>query len=227
MEQWNKLLRQCLIRRLNGDQFRELAQLLLERDPVPQEKLIEAVLESKAVTNVYWDPLVPQYLETLRQLGAVKIPEILSSLLNRSSIKKQSNELKATLTKQPTKGNTLLTDFGIIQDILVAVTSGWVPKSAREARQTLISAADWVFALLSWDSANADDENPVGCFGGSHDVVQLFEAVGILLAGLIGGGNAIDALFTANAEGTEPNSCTYPEHDRIKCLNSWKMLILP
>lgn len=209
-EQWNKLLRQCLSRRLDANKFRELAKLLIERDPVPEGKIIDAVLESKAVTNVSWDPLIPLYADTLRRLGMIKIPDVLNSLLKHSSIAEQDHGPKANTTKRPTGVNTLLTDYRILQDLLMAVTAGWVPKSTQEARRTFSSVADWIFALLSWNSANADDENPAGGLGDSQDAVQVFESIGILLAALMGNGNALDSLSLDSAEGTALNPFIHP-----------------
>lgn len=208
-EQWSKLLRQCLSRRFDAKKFRELAKLLSERDPVPEGKIIDSVLDSRTVTNVPWDPLIPVYVDVLRQLGMIKIPDILSSLLKHSSISEQSHDSIKNTAKQSTKVNTWLTDYRILQDILMVVTTGWVPKSVREARRTLTSVADWIFALLSWNSAN-EDENIGGGLGASQDAVQVFESIGILLVALVGGGNALDSLSTPNAEGTELNIRVYP-----------------
>lgn len=209
-EQWSKLLRQCLSRRLDAEEVRELAKLLSERDPIPEGKLIDVVLDSRTVTNVPWDPLIPVYVDVLRQLGMIKIPDILSSLLQHSSISEQNNDPIKKTAKQSTKVNTFLTDYRILQDILIVVTAGWVPKSHREARRTFSSVSDWVFALLSWNSANTD-ENLGGGLGSSQDAVQVFESIGVLLAALIGGGNVLDSLSTPNAEGTVPKSPCIPQ----------------
>lgn len=213
IEQWNKLLCRCLSRRLDANKFRELAKLLTERDPVPGRKLIDAVLDSKTTTNVPWDPLIPVYVDTLRRLGMAKIPDILSSLLDHSSISEKET------TKQSAGLNTLLTDYRILQDLLMAVTAGWVPKSVHETRRTFTLITDWIFALLSWNSANANDENPGGALGGSQDAVQVFESIGILLAALVGSGNALDSLSTPNAEGNEPNSRIYPGYRSMSPLS--------
>lgn len=204
IEQWNKLLHQCLSRRISADKFRELAKILFERGAIPQGAIIDAVLESRDVTNVYWDPLIPLYVDTLRRLGMIKIPDVLSSLLKHSSISEKGHEPNANTINNPTKPSTLLTDYRILQDLLMAVTSGWAPKSAQEARRTFSSVADWMFALISWNSASSNDENTLGVLGTSQDAVQVFESVGILLAALVGGSNALDTLSTTSAEGTTP-----------------------
>ena len=180
-----------------------LAKLLAERDPIPKAKLIDVVLEARSVTNVDWDPLIPLYTESLRQLGMIKAPDILNSLLKHSTITEheQSHASKKTPVEQTTKASTFLTDFRIIQNIMMAVTSGLTPKKLGEGRSMLASVADWIFALLSWNSANADDENPIGGLAGSPDAVSVFEAIGILLAALVGSENALDSFSMSSAEG--------------------------
>ncbi|KAK2753905.1 mediator complex subunit [Arachnomyces sp. PD_36] len=200
IEKWKTFLRQCLTRRISADKFREMAKILFESDTIPEGTLVDAVLESRAVTNVYWDPLIPLYVDTLRRLGIIKMPDILNSLLKHSSISQKDHESKASTAKPLAKPSTLLTDYRILQDLLMAVTSGWSPKSMRDARRTLTSVTDWIFALVSWVSASANDENPSGALGTSQDAFQVFESAGILLAALVGSSNALDSLSTPSAE---------------------------
>ncbi|EZF26546.1 hypothetical protein H103_01299 [Trichophyton rubrum CBS 288.86] len=212
--EWQKFLRQCLLQRISTDEFYNLAKVMLRRHPISHMDLFDVILESRAVTDFDWDPLIPDYVDAVQKLTQVELFNILPSLLAHSSIKsdiqrwKKQNQAQNQDTDQnvdeqgPTepadsKGPaTLLTDYGIIQNVITAVTTGHAPKIALEFMDTCSAIADWILALVSWN-AHLGSEKGEGSgtqLLASPDVVSIFIAVGFLFGALAGtevGANAL------------------------------------
>ncbi|EFE31548.1 uncharacterized protein ARB_01696 [Trichophyton benhamiae CBS 112371] len=202
--EWQKLLRQCLLQRISADEFHNLAKVMLRRRPISHMDLFDVILESRAVTDFDWDPLIPDYVDAVQKLTQVELFNILPSLLAHSSIKsdirhwKKQNQAQNQDTDQKVdeKGSTepadskgpatLLTDYGIIQNVITAVTTGHAPKVALEFMDTCSAIADWILALVSWN-AHLGSEKGEGSgtqMLATPDVVSIFIAVGFLFGAL-------------------------------------------
>jgi len=157
--QWKKFLDQCLSRRIDINEFRELAKLMISRYSLSERKIIDLVLESRSVTNVPWDPLIPLYVDALHRLGKAKIPDILISLLEHSTISEGrrtgpksedgSIDKEKKERKEKSEADTFMTDFRIIQNIAIAVTSGHPPKTTADALNTFVAISNWISGLVS------------------------------------------------------------------------------
>lgn len=218
MEEWRKLLHQCLIRRIDANEFKTLAKLLARRAPLAEASLLDVVLESRAVANPQWDPLVPLYVDTLTKLGTVRIPTVLQCLLKHSSIGEQQQQQSQTAAapennKQKTRGHTsatLMTDTRIIQDAMIALSTGSVPISAMDAARIFTAVADWILEVVRWHTSHVNEDQQTGGLMGSPDAISLFESLGILLAALAGTEKGLEALSSDNSEGA-----TYPPSGNI------------
>lgn len=212
--EWQKFLRQCLLQRISTNEFHNLAKVMLRRHPISHKDLFDVVLESRAVTNFDWDPLIPDYVDAVQKLTQVELFNILPTLLAHSSIKsdvrrwKERNQAQNQDTDQKVDGKgsmkpagskgpvTLLTDYGIIQNVITAVTTGHAPKIALEFMDTCSAIADWILALVSWN-AHLGSEKGEGSgtqLLATPDVVSIFIAVGFLFGALAGtevGANAL------------------------------------
>ncbi|PGH16396.1 hypothetical protein AJ79_01727 [Helicocarpus griseus UAMH5409] len=198
--QWQKLLHRCLSRRTDAAEFRGFVKLMLSRYPIPPKKLIDVILESRSVTNVPWDPLIPIYVDTLHRLGRVKTEHILESLLSHSTVsQKQAPGQDASATKAPV--STLMTDYCIIHNATIAATSGHSPKTAIDAASTFAALANWVLSLLSWNSSREAEGDPAGLLANSPDTLAVFESLGILFAALVGSEKAVNALSSPGSKG--------------------------
>ncbi|KAL1854305.1 mediator complex subunit [Paecilomyces lecythidis] len=211
VEQWRKLLHQCLIQRIDANEFKGLSKLLLRRCPLPEATLLDVVLESRTVTDVQWDPLLPLYVDSLAKLGHVKISTVLSSALKYSTIvdNKPGSPAAAAGTAPPgeeikKKGrkvsSSLMTDIRLIQDAMMAISAGFSPKTATEAVNIFSAVAEWILAVVSWHNGNVDEQHQTGGLMNSPDGMTLFESLGILLAALSATGKALEALATGNSE---------------------------
>lgn len=229
MEQWRKLLHQCLIHRIDANEFRDLAKLLFRRCPLPESTLLDVVLEeARTVTNnVQWDPLLPLYVDALGKLGKVKISTVLQVLLRHSSVvesssgtsskpqtptaaaaaaelpekeKEREKEKGKEKTRKGKKVCTFMTDIRIIQDAVMAISAGNAPKTTGEAVQIFTAIAEWIMAVVAWHNNNMDEDRQGGGLMNSPDAVSLFESLGILLAALSGTEKALEALSAENSE---------------------------
>jgi mediator of RNA polymerase II transcription subunit 5 len=211
-EQWRKLLHQCLIRRIDGNEFKSLAKLLSRRAPLAESSLLDVVLESRAVVNAQWDPLVPVYIDILTKLGTVRIPTVLQSLLKHSSIVEQSQTATAPdgavpSDKKKTRDlSTLMTDTRTIQDAMISISTGTAPISTTEAMKIFSVVAEWILEVVRWHTSNVSEDQQTGGLMSSPDAISLFESLGILLAALSGTEKGLEALSSDSPEGT----VTYP-----------------
>ncbi|KAL1961468.1 hypothetical protein VTN77DRAFT_1841 [Rasamsonia byssochlamydoides] len=203
VEEWRKLLHQCLIRRIDANEFKTLAKLLLRRAPLAEASLLDVVLESRAVINAQWDPLVPAYIDTLTKQGTVRIPTVLQSLLKHSSIVEQATAPAGEVPSDKKKTrelSTLMTDTRIIQDAMISLSTGSVPISTTEATRIFAVVAEWILEVVRWHTSNVSDDQQTGGLMSSPDAISLFESLGILLAALSGTEKGLEALSSDNPE---------------------------
>lgn len=200
-EQWRTFLRQCLMNRIDVHEFRDLSKLLSTRCPIPESALLDVLLEARDATGAKWDPLPPLYIDVLSKTGRLKASSILGSLLKHSSVSvggKPPSEME--LQNQKRKRYTLMTDVKIVQDVMLAVSTGNIPRSVTEAVGLLSAVADWIQAVLAWNSSRVDDVQQDGLMG-SPDATSLFESLGILLAVLAGARKGLEVLSADSHQG--------------------------
>jgi mediator of RNA polymerase II transcription subunit 5 len=200
-EQWRTFLCQCLMNRIDVHEFRDLSKLLSTRCPIPESALLDALLEAQDATGAKWDPLPPLYIDVLSKTGRLKASSVLGSLLKHSSVSVGDKPPSGMeLQNQKRKRYTLMTDVKIVQDVMLAVSTGSIPRSVTEAAGLLSAVADWIQAVLAWNSSRVDDVQQDGLMG-SPDATSLFESLGILLAVLAGAGKGLEVLSVDSHQG--------------------------
>lgn len=193
-EQWRTFLHQCLIKRIDVNEFKDLSKLLFSRCEIADAPLIDMLLESQAATGIQWDPLLPLYIDCLCKMGRMKASTILGSLLKHSSICE-----KPPSEKKP-KRYTLMTDIKVVQDLMLLISTGSIPRTLTETEKLFAVVVDWIQAVLAWNNNRVDDGQQDGLMG-SPDIVSLFESLGILLAVLSGAGKGLEVLSSDSHEG--------------------------
>ena len=104
---------------------------------------------------------------------------------------------KKTVKKEK-KCYTLMTDIRVIQDVMLAISTGnHTPGTQVEAMNIFLAAVDWIQAVVAWHNQHQQ----TGGLMSSPDVVSLFESLGILLAALSGTAKGLDALSSDSHEG--------------------------
>ncbi|OXV07966.1 hypothetical protein Egran_04270 [Elaphomyces granulatus] len=193
-EQWKKLLQHCFTHRRDVNDFRDLAKFLFRRCPLPEQTLLDVVFDCRAATNVQWDPLVPLYIHALFELGMVKIPGVLDSLLKHSSV------IENQQGKAVRKPSTFMSDTRILQDTCLIISSGSLPRSVGEAILIFTSTAEWISAVATLHTTGVSDDQQVGGPVSSPDTISLFETLGILLATVSGTEKGLEALSSEKPE---------------------------
>lgn len=183
------------------------------RTSLAEASLIDVVLESRAVTNVQYEPLVPLYIDILAKQGAVKISTVLSGLLRHSSISEQWQTTTSSTTTVTTEGarslpspkaqglSTLMTDTRVIQDIMNLISTGGFSLSASDISKVFTVVAEWILAVVRWHTGNLIEDQQTGGLVSSADAMSLFESLGILLVALSGTEKGLEILSSGNSEG--------------------------
>lgn len=185
-DRWRTFLHRCLSQRVDVDEFKDLSKLMLNRSPVKEDELLDLLLEARASSSVTWDPLLPVYVDGLCKVGQVKSSAALTSLLKHSSIRGNA--------ESKSNASTLMTDIKVVQDVMMAVSTGAIPRTIAEAAELFAAAVEWIEAVVSWHNENLDILQQSGGLMSNPDAVSLFESVGILLAALFGTTKGLDAL---------------------------------
>jgi mediator of RNA polymerase II transcription subunit 5 len=190
-EQWKTFLHRCLAHRVDVDEFKDMTKLMLARSPVKENELLDLLLEARASSAIAWDPLLPVYVDSLCKIGRVKSASALVALLRHSSIRGLSTKRKAS---------TLMTDIKVIQDVMMAVSTGSIPRSVAEAADLYAATVEWIVAVVAWHHDSLSGQQ-VGGLMSSPDAVSLFESLGILLAALSGTTKGLEMLSSDNRQG--------------------------
>jgi mediator of RNA polymerase II transcription subunit 5 len=195
LEQWKTFFRQCLANRIDIDEFTDLSKLLLARAPVKEHEILDLLFQARDDSNISWDPLLPLYVDGLCRAGRVKSSSALAGLLRHSSI--QDVEL-GRVSDRPL---TLMTDIKVVQDVMMFISTGSIPKTAAEAADIYSATVDWIVAFVAWHHHSADGSQQTGGLMGSPDAVSLFESLGILLAALSGTNKGLEVLSSDSNQG--------------------------
>ncbi|KAB8199084.1 mediator of RNA polymerase II transcription subunit 5 [Aspergillus parasiticus] len=201
-EQWRAFLHQCLMRRIDAAEFKNLSKILSRRCPIAEGTLLDVLLEIRLATGIKWDPLLPLYIDCLCKMGKVQTSTVLTSLLKYSSIhdKPQCHGSETVQSKKALKCYTLMTDIRVIQDAMLSVSTGSTPKSLAEAVGIFSAIIDWIQAVVAWHNNHIDPSQQTGGLMSSPDAVSLFESLGILLTALSGTGKGIEVLSSDSHE---------------------------
>ncbi|KAI5289410.1 mediator complex subunit [Ascosphaera aggregata] len=207
---WRNLLITCVAQRTQIGEFERLSGLALKEFPVPSRDLVEVLLGIRASIGVPWDPLIPEYLDSLYRQRRVTLQDILRCLLRRSTVCRLRRRASAEVTsskstlkrkRQHSACDTLMSDFRIIQNGLIAVTSRYPPLTKVDAMEILLAIVEWMDTILTSGSDNQQDEQDrqSDWIMRSPDGVSLVESLGILLAGLLTTQIATDAVIAPKA----------------------------
>lgn len=234
IEQWRKLLHECVARRIEVDVFRKLVKLLSKRAPIQQASLVDVLLESRSVTaDVFsYDPLIPRYASILRKLGLIRTSSLLNGLMKHSFIESQdttTEDEKSAIgnqEKKTVKPSTLMTDTRIVQDVIAPLSSSNLNLNAQEVQSIFTSASEWILTVVRWHTSNINEDQQLGGMMHSPDALALFESLGILLVALSATERGHEALSSDSSQGMR-TSDSHIEVDFESLLIQWCRLQNP
>lgn len=179
LRNWSVFVKECFKHRIGVHDFRKLSERMLERYPIKEDFIIDQLLEVRASYNIPWDPLLPAYADCLCKAGHVKTSKVLSKVLQYSTI-------KSTDAIRKNKFPTLMTDIKVINDAILSISAGLIPKSLLETAELYDTAIEWINSLIAWNSNMLNHSEQNGGLLNSPDAVTLMESAGIFFAAISG-----------------------------------------
>lgn len=193
------------MRRVDVLDFKDLSRLLLSRYPISETTLLDVLLASQSLTRMKWDPLLPLYIDCLRKIGKLGAATVLGSLLKHSFVLDNKDyggddgdpdkfHKKSMPPRDRSGFCTFMTDIKVMQDIILSISTGHIPKTSSEAVSIFSVVAEWILAVVAWHNRIADGNQQADSLNSSPDAISLFESLGILLAALSGSAKGSEAL---------------------------------
>lgn len=202
IQEWRKLLHECVARRIEVDIFRKLVKILSRRAPLQQAALVDVLLDSRSITaDIFpYDPLIPRYATALRKLGLIRTTSLLDGLRKRSVLGNQSTG-GAEQSQKTSNSPTLMTDTRIVQDLITPLSSSSLSLNTNDIQSTFAITAEWILDVARWHASDINDEHQMGGLISSPDALALFESLGILLVALSATVKGHDALASESTSG--------------------------
>lgn len=201
IDQWRKLLSECLARRIDVAEFCNLVKLLSKRAPLPEASLVDVILESRTVTNGQYDPLIPLYIDALTKIGKAKIAPVLNGLRRHSSVGNYSQSADDSKKGTAKLSSTLMTDTRIVQDAIVPISTPGLPLTSREVTSIFTEVSEWILTLIRAHTSSLAEDQQSGGLLNLPDALALFESLGIMLIALSATERGLDALSSDLSQG--------------------------
>src|SRR5450755_416954 len=95
LPRWTSFIQQCLLQRVDGEEFQDMAACMIEKHHVTGQALLDIVIRCRGSFCPAEDPLIPVYVRALVTLRLAKISEVLFTLVqiwNQSDSRKKEEE---------------------------------------------------------------------------------------------------------------------------------------
>jgi hypothetical protein len=188
LPRWTSFIQQCLLQRVDGEEFQDMAACMIEKHHVTGQALLDIVIRCRGSFCPAEDPLIPVYVRALVTLRLAKISEVLFTLVqiwNQSDSRKKEEE---------TPGFFSRVDAAIVGDLTTILASSDHKEDQETTRANLILSSRWLAAMMKWLS-NLSSQTTI------HPVVTLIEATGSLIAALASGDNGMTVLANKDKTG--------------------------
>lgn len=188
LPRWTSFIQQCLLQRVDGEEFQDMAACMIEKHHVTGQALLDIVIRCRGSFCPAEDPLIPVYVRALVTLRLAKISEVLFTLVqiwNQSDSRKKEEE---------TPGFFSRVDAAIVGDLTTLLASSDHKEDQETTRANLILSSRWLAAVMKWLS-NLSSQTTI------HPVVTLIEATGSLIAALASSDNGMVVLANKDRTG--------------------------
>ena len=157
LPKWTLFVQRCLLQRIDGDEFQDMAYEITEKHHVAGQALLNGVIRCRGSFCPSEDPLIPLYIHALVALGLVKISDVLFALIQ---IWNQAESRKA---EEQRPGVISRADASITRSLADVVASDELREEADTTRKCLILSSRWLSAVTNWlsqlSSQNFDPSN--------------------------------------------------------------------
>lgn len=168
---WTSFVQRCLLRRVDGDEFQDMAGCLIEKHHVTGQALVDIVIRCRGSFCPAEDPLIPVYIRVLVTLGLAHISEVLFTLIqiwNQQSSRKKEEQVPGTFSR---------IDAAIVGDLAAIIALNEHRKDQDSTKTSLILSSRWLSATMKWLSELSSQTT-------AHPVMALAEAIGSLIVAL-------------------------------------------
>ena len=185
---WTHFVRRCLLQRIDGDEFQEMAFCMNETHHVAGQALLNIVIRCRGSFCPAEDPLIPLYIRALVTLGLAEVSDVLLALIqiwNQAESRKAEEEQPGIISRA---------DASIALDLASVVASNDTGGETHVTRKSLILSSRWLSAIMKWLSELSSQTS-------LRPVVTLIEAIGSLIAALANSGNGMTLLADKDNSG--------------------------
>ena len=189
LPKWTSFVQQCLLQRVDGDEFQDLAGCMIEKHHVTGQALLDIVVRCRGSFCPVEDPLIPIYIRALVTLGLAQISEVLFTLIqiwNQPSSRTKEEQIPGIFSR---------VDAAIVGDLATVLASTEYREAQAATRTGLILSSRWLLAMIKWLSELSSHTTTI------HPIVMLMEAVGSLIAGLATSDNGMVLLAHKDEKG--------------------------
>lgn len=172
---WVQFIRQCIHRRICGDEFRELVEFMNEEYQIPGTALVQIIVDCRQTLSISSDPLIPQYVRAAITSGLCQTSDVLFVLIQNWNSSAADQGLSMELKKP---GCLSSPDSQIINDLALVVSSHKPTVGSSEIQKGLSFTSRWLIALGGWISQDGENRSYVA-------ILALLEALGILFDSMV------------------------------------------
>ena len=187
---WATFVQRCLLQRVDGEDFGDMTQLMLQKHPVKVKTVLEIIFKLRDRLCSPGDPLVPQYIATLIDLGVSQISDVLFLLAQSWS------EPEYRKAKDPKRMTPAIADARVVLDLTNTVASNEHQEIPDETRKGIVLSSRFLTALVKLGS------EPDSNFSQSQPLLKLIENIALFLVSASCSNNGMDLL--ADKTQTEP-----------------------
>jgi mediator of RNA polymerase II transcription subunit 5 len=200
IKEWTVFLDRCLQNRVQADLFDAAIAQLHRKSPLPGRKLAALLLKPRAASASNVDPRVIIYLERLLALKKVDASDVLSSTFYYSKDRfiKTGPE---TSEKEPKWSNSSELEEVVCHRLHKAFAAEDRPVNNTEGMQTLIVATRWMQAMVTSHTSDTMMQAMSGIQQPQQQSINVREALGVLVVGLIENSKILLILNHPTAKG--------------------------
>ena len=188
LPKWTLFVQRCLLQRVDGDEFQDLAVCIDEKHHVAGQALLNMLFRCRGSFCPAEDPLIPLYIRALVTLGLAQISDVLFALIQIW------NQSKSPEAEQEQPGVISRADASVALGLATLVASSEHQQDVDATRKSLILSSRWLSAMMKWLSETSSQIT-------LHPVVILIEAIGSLVAALASSDHGMALLTNRDEPG--------------------------
>jgi mediator of RNA polymerase II transcription subunit 5 len=181
LSKWKIFIRRCLLQRIQGEEFQELAELMIEQYRIPTSAIIKLLLSSRTSFCPTKDPLIPAYVHALVASGVFSISDVLLGLVSlwNQAEYREREETQPGACSEP--------DIPIVRQLASLAASADHLEEVDATKKSIVLASRWLGAVVQWVSRrDLEDISPA--------IMTLVDAIGSLLAAIASGTPGMEVL---------------------------------